>query len=157
MLVNLPESDLKLLRERQVTPVARGVMRTNSLLGLAWELRQLEYDVDEYPFMVLWQDVFDLKHGSDAQEAAIIAAEASPAHYGVCDEWNQIIERWPELDSSTRHFIIEARYIDRDSSDGWRWRKWGEYIGDQEPQCEYLADEPVIDRVLVFRILEITG
>ena len=24
---------------------------------------------------------------------------------------------------------------------GWRWHKWGEYIGKLNPQCEYLDDE----------------
>lgn len=28
---------------------------------------------------------------------------------------------------------------------GWRWRKWGEYIGDGEPTREYLDDEPEFD------------
>ncbi len=24
---------------------------------------------------------------------------------------------------------------------GWRWHKWGEYLGKGDPQCEYLGDE----------------
>lgn len=38
------------------------------------------------------------------------------------------------------------------AEDGWRWRKWGPYFGEQSPQAEYLADEPEIIRVFTFRI-----
>jgi hypothetical protein len=38
--------------------------------------------------------------------------------------------------------------------DGWRWRKWGQYIGALEPTCEYIADEPHIDKVYVYHIYE---
>lgn len=40
-----------------------------------------------------------------------------------------------------------------ESSDGgWRWHKWGEYIGTHKPQCEYLHDEPEIEEVWVFDV-----
>ena len=41
---------------------------------------------------------------------------------------------------------------DQPAEDGWRWRKWGPYFGEQSPQAEYLADEPEISRVFTFRI-----
>jgi hypothetical protein len=37
---------------------------------------------------------------------------------------------------------------------GWRWHKWGEYIGKYEPQYEYLYDEPEIEKVYVYHIYE---
>jgi len=30
-------------------------------------------------------------------------------------------------------------------SSGWRWCRWGEYIGTQEPKADYLYDEPFIE------------
>ena len=36
---------------------------------------------------------------------------------------------------------------------GWRWHKWGEYIGKHTPQYEYLSDEKGIDYVLTWDIV----
>jgi len=38
---------------------------------------------------------------------------------------------------------------------GWRWHKWGEYIGTQNPQMEYIHDEPEIEKVYVYHIYEL--
>lgn len=35
---------------------------------------------------------------------------------------------------------------------GWRWHKWGEYIGKHTPCCEYLSDEKGIDYVLTWKL-----
>ena len=35
---------------------------------------------------------------------------------------------------------------------GWRWHKWGEYIGKHNPQYEYLDHESGIDYVLVWKL-----
>lgn len=36
---------------------------------------------------------------------------------------------------------------------GWRWSKWGEYIGTRESEAEYLYDEPEIDTIFVFSVI----
>jgi len=40
-------------------------------------------------------------------------------------------------------FFVHVAKDPTNSGNGgrWRWRKWGEYIGDHQPQCEYLDDE----------------
>ena len=48
--------------------------------------------------------------------------------------------------------VTEMRKDEQPEDGGWRWHKWGEYIGKQEPKCEYLYDEPNIDSVYVFHI-----
>lgn len=81
------------------------------------------------------------------------------AEYGVCDYPYQITERWPSLVISPRNFIITLDEVRKDeqiaSKAGWRWHKNGEYIGDKNPVCEYLADEPVIENVYMFHIHEL--
>lgn len=75
--------------------------------------------------------------------------------YGVCDNAEQILNKWPHLDKDkNRHFITMTPIYRKGQpeNDGWRWHKWGEYIGDFEPQCEYLYDEEGIDVVYVFHI-----
>lgn len=81
-----------------------------------------------------------------------------PDDFGVCDHWSQVIERWPELLTDPRRFVVTVtpiRKTDQTASGGWRWHKWGEYIGTKDPQYEYLYDEPDIDVVYVFHILEV--
>lgn len=79
--------------------------------------------------------------------------------YGVCDSFEQIFERCPEIvNDSTRGFFVFVTRLRKDeqsSEGGWRWHKWGEYIGTQEPTCEYLYDEPVIEQVYTFHVYEV--
>lgn len=74
--------------------------------------------------------------------------------YGVCDSIEQFTARVvPKLQAAeTQHvaFLTCIRKADQSPNGGWRWHKWGPYIGDHEPQCEYLYDEEGIDEVYVY-------
>jgi hypothetical protein len=79
--------------------------------------------------------------------------------YGVADNLDQIMTQlsryWFEPD---RLFVLELSTVkkaDQPEQGGWRWHKWGEYIGDHDPQWEYLADEPDIDEVMLFEFIEV--
>lgn len=78
--------------------------------------------------------------------------------YGVCDNLDQVKWRCPTIvGSGSRKFIIilrEIRKSDQPAQGGWRWHKWGEYIGAHYITSEYLYDEKVVDRVLVFHVYE---
>jgi len=90
----------------------------------------------------------------------IIDSQDVPYDYGVCDQWEQITERWPSLLTDERRFVIALTTVERadqPARGGWRWHKWGEYIGIQEPQYEYLHDEPEIERVYTFAIYEVNA
>jgi len=82
-----------------------------------------------------------------------------PNDYGVCDHWTQILARWPELDTDPDHrYLITLtphRRADQPPNGGWRWHKWGPYIGVFKPQCEYLHDEPEVSEVFSFHIREL--
>ena len=78
--------------------------------------------------------------------------------YGVCDDANQILVTYPELMESERRFTVtlcEVRHEEESETGGWRWHKWGRYIGTFEPQHEYLNDEVGIDRVFCYHIYEL--
>lgn len=79
--------------------------------------------------------------------------------YGVCDSYEQVLEQCPELVSDRKRgffiFLTKLRKDEQSPEGGWRWHKWGAYIGVQEPQCEYLYDEPVIEQVYTFHIYEV--
>ena len=76
--------------------------------------------------------------------------------YGVCDNVEQIKSHYPELVESDRRFVVVMTPIihAEETEQDWRWHKWGPYIGNHEPQHEYLFDEVGIEKVFVFHILE---
>ena len=78
--------------------------------------------------------------------------------YGVCDSPEQVIEKYgATLSDKWRRFVLLITPVlrgEQPASGGWRWHKWGPYIGDQKPTCEYLHDEPEIELVYVFHIYE---
>ena len=84
-----------------------------------------------------------------------------PDSYGVADTEEQILEYLKYyINHPSRLFVISITTMKRDVSNagkggGWRWHKWGTYVGTQQPQMEYLDDEPEIDQALVFSIIEI--
>lgn len=78
--------------------------------------------------------------------------------FGVCDNFNQIIDQFPDLLNSTSKYVIglsKVKRAEQRSVGGWRWCKWGEYIGNKEITAEYLYDEENIDQVYCFKIYRI--
>ena len=79
--------------------------------------------------------------------------------YGVADNVEQVKNKFAEaIKSETDEYVIsvtEVRKDEQSDEGGWRWHKWGEYIGKQDPQCEYLADEPKIESVYCFHIYKV--
>lgn len=56
----------------------------------------------------------------------------SIGEYGVCDNYMQILDQCPELQDPNRIFLITLTPIKKEKQSpkyGWRWHKWGEYIG----------------------------
>lgn len=86
------------------------------------------------------------------------------ACYGVCDTPQQFIHRYRNLlEKDERTFVVSFGHIAKDPSNageggGWRWHKWGGYIGDGCPQCEYLDDEEGFDDgVYVYHVYQVAG
>jgi len=78
--------------------------------------------------------------------------------YGVCDNYRQILKQCPGLITSDRKFVISITPVvkaNQSEEGGWRWHKWGNYIGKLKPTTEYLYDEPLIDKVYVYVIYEL--
>lgn len=85
-------------------------------------------------------------------------------NYGVCDNASQVLDYYDSLYKQHEDYMTDKKFVilltpvfkeDQPESDGWRWHKWGQYIGKYEPKCEYLYDEKGIDYVYCFTILEI--
>jgi hypothetical protein len=78
--------------------------------------------------------------------------------YGVCDNYEQVLSYIPELKTKENHYVVFLTSMKKKHQpprDGWRWEKWGEYIGVQDSQADYLYDEPVIEEVFVYHVCEV--
>ena len=67
--------------------------------------------------------------------------------YGVADTIDQIKEYYKEdIENPNRKFFIACTPVfqhkeNKGKGGGWRWHKWGEYIGKLDSRCEHLDDE----------------
>ena len=81
------------------------------------------------------------------------------AEYMVCDNVEQALEYWKgAIENPVHKYVIALMPIKKANEpekDGWRWHKWGAYIGSQNPQCEYIVDEPEIDMVYCAHIYNV--
>lgn len=77
--------------------------------------------------------------------------------YGVGDSPEQIMGRYRDiLERAPEPICISVVHVLKNPAEpgaGWRWRKWGEYIGEGTPTVEYLNDEPgFADGVWVYSV-----
>lgn len=80
-----------------------------------------------------------------------------PPEYGVCDSIGQFKRKYfDKLSSDPKHeYVVSFVHIQKalePQQNGWRWCKWGEYVGEKEPKYEYLAHEPEITEVYTFHV-----
>ncbi len=78
---------------------------------------------------------------------------------GVCDDYKQVIDYHSDLvNDPNKYYVIFLSSVyrcDQPSNGGWRWCKWGEYIGTQNPTYEYIYNEPEIEKVYCYMICEV--
>jgi len=75
--------------------------------------------------------------------------------YGICDNYEQVLERYPFINFSDKKYVLVLSPIfkkHQPENGGWRWHKWGEYIGTHDIKHEYLYDEEGIEHVFVFHL-----
>lgn len=102
------------------------------------ELENLSYE-DTYQAMVReWSDPID--------DLPRIPLDMD-SQYGVSDNIDQIKEYYKEwIDDPNSKWVITVTPVFQEKENsgkggGWRWHKWGPYIGTLNPQYEYLDDE----------------
>lgn len=76
--------------------------------------------------------------------------------YGVCDSVGQFMEKYGDaLKADAGSYCLSFTRVakaDQGPTGGWRWHKWGPYVGNGEPTTEYLYHEPKFDEVFVFEV-----
>jgi hypothetical protein len=71
--------------------------------------------------------------------------------YGVCDTPQQFLEDYGKIiKEDERTFMVTFAKVDKypenkGNGGGWRWHKWGPYVGHGQPTTEYLDDESLFD------------
>lgn len=77
--------------------------------------------------------------------------------YGVADTYQQVVEKYPQLVESDRKYLLWFVTLlkEHETPGGWRWEKWGEYIGTQNSEAEYLHDEPEIEQIILWHVCEV--
>ena len=85
--------------------------------------------------------------------------------YGVADNVEQIKAFYKEeVEHPENRYVIGLSYVFQEKSNagkggGWRWHKWGPYIGELKPEYEYLDDEDFgpdfAGYVIVFDIIKV--
>lgn len=86
------------------------------------------------------------------------------SNYGIADNASQVLDYYEELCKKYGEYMENSDFIilmtpifkeDEPENGGWRWHKWGRYIGKYEPKHEYIYDEEDIDFVYCFHIYEV--
>lgn len=123
--------------------------------------------IDGYVLMAHWNPEFVIKEIADVRgrcrddfdfaypELTTADGDYIP-NYGVCDSLEQFDALYGDtLRAHAHSFIVtfvEIRRDEQPADGGWRYHKWGEYVGTQEPMHEYLHDDTHIERVFTFAL-----
>lgn len=82
--------------------------------------------------------------------------------YGVCDTPKQFYEDFGDrLTNDPRPLTVFFTHIkkypeNKGQGGGWRWHKWGPYVGYGIPTCEYLDDEELFENgVYTYHIYQV--
>lgn len=84
--------------------------------------------------------------------------------YGVADNINQIKGLYKkQIECPNTKWVISLTPVFQDLENkgkggGWRWHKWGKYIGELDPKCEYLDDEDFgedFKHIICFRLYKV--
>lgn len=79
--------------------------------------------------------------------------EHNVCSFGVADSIEQIQEYYKVLEKTSEKFIVFMTPVYRKNHGGFRFHKWGKYIGKHDIQSEYLYDQIDMDVVYTFRVL----
>ena len=107
---------------------------------------------------------YDIERLTDYSEVKNFNSPLYWRNYGVCDNASQALDYFDSLSKELEEYTKDKAFVillvpmireKEPETDGWRWHKWGPYIGKFEPKCEYLYDEKGIDFIYCFHIYEI--
>jgi len=151
MLVNLTPNQKEIERRKQIAKdnnftyvpqndkvwmqYGDGIYQSNMEFNFSYN-EFLEFDIDKNIHNIPFKQCYES-----------FAPDYNKVQYGVCDSIEQLKEYYKEeIEDPNRKYFIACTPVFQDKSNrgkggGWRWHKWGEYIGKLKSECEYLDDE----------------
>ena len=76
--------------------------------------------------------------------------------YGVVDHWTQLpLQDLMKDPRPLMVYLTRVRADEQPPNGGWRWHKWGPYLGVHEVSQEYLFDTPGVSEVWCFQAMEL--
>ena len=169
MLVNLtPKNNFRTRRERQRTQFVRWFGKEEKYPKSEWVKFDALFTPTKYTGVYnsdfegevinLWcKQMAYYCNGYEKKHREVRRDIRKYWYFGVADNIEQVIDFYNknEYGLFSGNHVISYFEVRKTPDCGWRWHKWGPYIGTQEPQCEYLADEPVIEKVICFSIYKV--
>jgi len=143
---HIPQCDEKLMQ------YGTGIYQCNVDFNFGYN-EFLEFDIDKGIVNIPYEQSYEA-----------FAPTYHKAQYGVADSVDHIKEYFKEeIECPDKKYVIEVTPVYQDADNkgkggGWRWHKWGEYIGKLNPKCEYLDDEEFGDDfeyVICFHLYQI--
>lgn len=131
--------------------------------GVGFYLSRIDFNFSYIEFLEFNNDdgIFNIPFD---QWYKVFSPTYHKSQYGVADSIEQIKDYFKEeIDDLNRKYFIEFTPVFQDKENkgkggGWRWHKWGEYIGKLDSKCEYLDDEDFGDDfeyVICFHLCEV--
>jgi hypothetical protein len=116
------------------------------------------HDVDESnldDFMLREGNLYHLL-GDTRTGLQTIIQDGVLSSYGSCDSIENLLTHpnYAPILNGPRKFTIFMRELSKEYDSGWRWHKNGPYIGNQNSVTEHFGDEPEIQSVWTFYIVE---
>ena len=117
---------------------------------------------DDFPIGIYWADinfsnVLDDIFGKniDANWMGHQIDDVWYSPYGLCDNYHQVLEHYKDskfISSNEKWCLLLSPIFRKDQAEhgGFRYHKWGEYIGNQNPTHVYLYDDKHIDMVISY-------
>ena len=105
-----------------------------------------------------WVPGFDLPIGEYARILDDPDRKYPVWPFAVFDTPEQVFQKWSWIETDPNLYVVSIAVLRKEEQEpygGWRWHKWGDYLGDLEPQCEFLYDEPEIEQAVVAHVYEI--
>lgn len=134
-------------------PIEKLVTGVYGSLNLDSHLRDVLMDdepilVFPYPLMDKQQREWDRVQAARAagdSEARFPLSCLDKSDYVVSDTVEQALAYFAEEVADTEVTYVMGAFpflkAEQPEHGGWRWHKWGPYIGEKQPRCEYLHDE----------------
>ena len=149
-----------MLRDLDIVDVRpTGIMRILAQSIHNIDINDTDAMFEKYSTGIYRHDGFKFNFDKFIQSNCIDAIKDEYVFYGVCDNWEQVVEYHKELlNNPDKNYVIGLSTViraDESPEGGFRPHRWGPYIGTQKLEHEYLYDDTNVDKVYTYHIYEI--